>query len=95
MTICVLYSLDFAVIIRIKNLCRMNGERSLAKPVVRARLSDSEDSDGEGVLRDVEEEEEFVLKQHLYLSNVTCAPKRTYEFGSTLPFTRDGTREFK
>ncbi|KAL5476151.1 hypothetical protein EMCRGX_G026062 [Ephydatia muelleri] len=79
----------------IKQLRKVNRERSLAKPVIRARLRDSEDSDGEArVLRDVEEEEEEeILLQHRHQSHAVV--RRTYVLGSTLPFKRDTTHEFK
>ena len=85
----------FLVCDRIKQLRKVNRERSLAKPVIRARLRDSEDSDGEArVLRDVEEEEEEeILLQHRHQSHAVV--RRTYVLGSTLPFKRDTTHEFK
>ena len=76
----------------------MNGERSLAKPVIRARLSDSEGSDEDRRrLRDVEgeeEEEEEVLLQH-YHQHGAGVTRKVYTLWSTLPFRRDSTHEFK
>ena len=84
-------------VLRIKHLRKVNRERSLAKPVIRARLSDSEESEGEGrrrVMRDVEEEEEEEI-QLWHQRHAAGVVRKTYLLGSTLPFKRDTTHEFK
>lgn len=75
-------------LIRVKRLHKVNRERSLAKPVIRARLSDSEESD-------FESHELRGENLHCYQGNSAEVVRRTYVLGSTLPFKRDATHEFK